>query len=89
MTFADIIITNHIINDRADRIAEIKATGGLGEPKVWLDSREEDYIVHIMTTTNVILVVDKYTKTCLTLYKASKKQIYVFEKYGHKFAENA
>lgn len=88
MTLKDIIITNHIINDRADRIAEIQATGGIGELALWLNSREEEHIVHIMTTTNIILVIDKYTNTCLTLYKANDKQLHVFHKYGTKIIEN-
>lgn len=85
MTFADINVTQHLMTERADRVEEIRKTGGLGEPKRWLDSRQDKHIVHLMTSTDVILVVDKYTKTCLTLYKASEKQRHVFQKYGHAF----
>lgn len=85
MSFADITISRHIMLDRQDRINEIRNNGGLGEPKCWLDSREDKHIVHIMTTTNVILVCDKITRTCLTLYTASKKQLKVFAKYGINF----
>lgn len=85
MDFAQIIITEHIIRDRADRIAEIQAAGGLGKATLWLESRQEEHIVHIMTSTYAILVVDKYTNTCITLYLANQKQRYVFEKYGHRF----
>lgn len=87
MDFSKVIITEHIIRDRSDRIAEIQATGGLGEADIWMDSRKDEFIVHIMTTTKVILVIDKYTNTCLTLYKANSAQIHVFTKYGHKINE--
>ena len=86
MDFSKINITRHITADRADRIRDIIANGGLGVADCWLESQKDEHIVHVMTTTKVILVVDKITSTCLTLYRANAKQLYVFKHKAHKFA---
>lgn len=84
MDYSKIIVTDHLLKDRADRIKEIQNGKGFGTPYIMLDSREDEWITHIMTDTDVIFVIDKVTMTCLTLYIASPKQKRVFVKYGTK-----
>lgn len=85
--FKDIIISQHIVADRMDRVRDIMNNGGLGEPKMWLESKESADEVHILTTTDVILVVYKHTKFCPTLYRANKKQLYNFNLKAHPISE--
>lgn len=66
-------MTYHVQYERVDRIANILATTGFGEIVHRMPAREAGR-VRCMTTTGVILIMDKSEEILITAYHASYKQ---------------
>lgn len=66
-------MTYHVQYERIDRIANILATTGFGEIVHRMPAREGGR-VRCITTTGVILIMDKSEEILITAYHASYKQ---------------
>lgn len=72
--------SNHVLNDRADRVAYIATTVGFGKViarKKIIDDRGT--VMRLLTDTGVILVTDPNEECVLTMWIADPTQIKNFE----------
>lgn len=68
--------SNHILNDRADRVAYIATTVGFGEVIARkLVSDERGTVMRLLTDTGVILVTDPKEECVLTMWIADPTQV--------------
>ena len=83
----EINMTRHAVEDRLDRLVACVETLGLG--KILLEvpdpHRRQEGVVHQLTATGIVLVVQKKTKTLITGYMGEMQQVYaMYRKAGYE-----
>ena len=68
-------MSEHLKNERADRVVNILMTVGLGEIKWSVDSELNDDVIYKISTTGVLFVVSKKSSMVMTAYIINREKV--------------
>ena len=74
-------LTNHVVNDRLDRITAILTTVGVGEVVYkFQESNQYGPNVHCITDTGVIIIKDVYEDKIITMFMLTERRLFAYWK---------
>ena len=74
-------LTDHVVNDRLDRITAILTTVGVGEVVYkFQESNQYGPNVHCITNTGVIIIKDAYEDKIITMFMLTERRLFAYWK---------